>query len=478
MTLWQAFDPQDPDLGGDYYGTLSMSDFGLSEWELGTECWYYVKCTDQLSNEAYFPGDADPGDPDHTGTVEDYFEVSILPLYPDTYTGVKVLLVDGYPRNNYNYAPCFAADDAIEPLVDIYEKTLVDAGYAFDIYHISGGGSNVHVHYLCTWNTDYDAVIWFTGPYFSNYLFDAEAQREMRNYLAGGGKVILAGDRTAFSAAPESEGGAGEDSLGGEFLSGIMGADYLSEIASPFTKPYLYAAGVPSVNVFGTPTAVDFDTILVYRSCPYLKDMSYIKAEAAPPAGYVVQPLVRLTNGDVPTADLVTYVEYQGVGQSCLINYDLCASVNQTYQYCDGTVPPGADPFIPGNYEGRADLIRFILEDIYGLPSEGTGQGGTSEVPEKKSAFQWALHQNTPNPVAGMTEVRYEIARSSNVSIKVYNAMGQLVSTLVDDRVEPGRYSAHWDGKNFAGERVSSGVYFYKMNAGKFNATKKMLVVK
>jgi flagellar hook assembly protein FlgD len=44
--------------------------------------------------------------------------------------------------------------------------------------------------------------------------------------------------------------------------------------------------------------------------------------------------------------------------------------------------------------------------------------------------------------------------------------------------VEPGRYAAHWDGKNFAGETVSSGVYFYKMNAGSFNATKKMLILK
>jgi hypothetical protein len=359
----------------------------------------------------------------------------------------------------------------------MYEEALVDAGYCYDKYDISGGGSNVHVHYLCSWNPDYDAVVWFTGPYFSNYLFDAEAQREMRNYLADGGKVIMAGDRTAFSAASEAEGGAGEDSLGGEFLSGIMGADYLDEIASPFTKPYLYGKGAASVNVFGTPTPVDFDTILVYRECPYLKDMSWIKAEANPPAGYVAQALVNCTNPDVVTADLVTYVEYQGVGQSALINFDLCGTINHTQQYCTGAVPAGYQSFTPGNYEGRTDLLLLILEDIFGLPSQGSGTGGTTDVP-KQTAFKWALHQNAPNPVAGMTEVRYEVARSSAVSIKVYNAMGQLVNTLVDGRVEPGRYAASWDGRNFAGERVSSGVYFYKMNAAGFNATKKMLIVR
>jgi flagellar hook assembly protein FlgD len=56
--------------------------------------------------------------------------------------------------------------------------------------------------------------------------------------------------------------------------------------------------------------------------------------------------------------------------------------------------------------------------------------------------------------------------------------MGQLVRTLENKRLDPGRYSTHWDGTNASGQRVSSGVYFYKMEAGQFGATKKMLVVK
>jgi flagellar hook assembly protein FlgD len=52
------------------------------------------------------------------------------------------------------------------------------------------------------------------------------------------------------------------------------------------------------------------------------------------------------------------------------------------------------------------------------------------------------------------------------------------VTTLVDGPVEPGRYTARWDGRNFAGESVSSGVYFYKMTAPEYTATKKMLLVR
>jgi hypothetical protein len=354
---------------------------------------------------------------------------------------------------------------------------LRDAGYCYDKFDILGGGSSLHIHYLCTWNTDYDAVVWFTGPYFDGNLFDVEAQQEMRNYLAGGGKVLLCGDRTAYSAAPEAEGGNGEDSLGGEFLSGIMGCDYLEEVDSPFTKPYIYCSGVPSVSVFGVPTVVNLDTMLVYRECPYLKDMSWIKVESAPPSGYFAQRLLTVLNPDPVQADMGTYVEYQGVGQSVLINFDMCASVNHTYQYCSGSMPEGYPDFNAGYYEGRVDLFRTILEDIFGLPSNGSGTGGTSGTPHS-AIFEWALQQNMPNPVVAGTEIRYEVARASNVSIKVYNAMGQLVHTVVNDRMEPGRYAAHWDATNFRGEKVSAGVYFYKMAAGGYTSTKKMLVVR
>ena len=110
-------------------------------------------------------------------------------------------------------------------------------------------------------------------------------------------------------------------------------------------------------------------------------------------------------------------------------------------------------------------------------PTFPGGGGGTSDV-KPRTQFKWALGQNFPNPASASTEIRFEIARTSDVSIKIYNAMGQLVRTLEDGRLDPGRYSTHWDGTNTSGHRVSSGVYFYKMDAGKFAATKKMLMVK
>jgi hypothetical protein len=466
MTLDIPLDPGDRDLGGSYYGTLKASDFnpGATSWDVGTECWYYIKSTDDLNELGYFPARANPSDPQNAGGVrEDYFGFSIMPLFPDTYTGVKVLLVDGMNQNIYNYGQCVSSLTTISPPEDIYEATLRDAGYCYDKFDITGAGSNQHIHPIEF--TDYDAVVWFCGPYFSNYLFDEEAQLALRDYLADGGKVVLCGDRIAYNMSV-----VGEDSLGGEFLAGIMGTTYQEEMPGAFDTPYIYAEAAATVNVFGSPVAIPLDSVLVYRECPYLKDMSYVVTNTSPPSGYTAQQLLDVLNPGVtyPLTDAATYVEYNNAGQCVYVNFDLSAAGTHTATYCSGITPDAAPDFNAGYYYGRVDLMKAILYNIFGLPPL-TGGGGTSGV-EPKATYKWALSQNSPNPLASGTEIRYEVASTSDVSIKIYNAMGQLVKVL--------RYSVAWDGRNQTGERVSSGVYFYKMEGQQFDATKKMLVVK
>jgi hypothetical protein len=457
----------------EFYGTLCPTDFGLDTWEVGTEVWYHLLATDSLTNQEYWPARADPTHPDHTGEAGDYFTFSILPMYPVTYTGPKVLLVDGYGRRNYDYAECMASADKYRSDEAIYKETLTDAGYCYDIYDIGGAGSNIHIHPI--WLDDYDCVIWFTGPYYSNYLFDAKAQRAIRDYLGAGGKVVLCGDRIAYNMVPTSEGGVGEDSLGGDFLAGIMGCDYLSEMEGAFERPYLYAVGADTVRVFGAPRAVGLDTLLVYRQCPYLKDMSYVAAIDSPPADYTAQRLMYLTGIPSGEPDEVIYTEYEGVGQCVYVNFDLCASANHERSYCSGDAAEVMPDFTPGVYEGRVDLMHVILEDIFGLPSNG---GGAAKVIPPAGEFRWALDQNVPNPCVNGTCIRYEIARSSQVRIKIYNALGREVGVLVDGTAGPGVHSVEWDGCNSKGERVTSGVYFYKIQAGEFTATRKMLVLR
>jgi flagellar hook assembly protein FlgD len=62
--------------------------------------------------------------------------------------------------------------------------------------------------------------------------------------------------------------------------------------------------------------------------------------------------------------------------------------------------------------------------------------------------------------------------------LKIYNIAGQLVKTLVDEKQIPNYYAKIWDGKNDIGKEVTSGVYFYKLSAGEFQQTKKLVILR
>ena len=88
------------------------------------------------------------------------------------------------------------------------------------------------------------------------------------------------------------------------------------------------------------------------------------------------------------------------------------------------------------------------------------------------------LEQNMPNPFNPSTTIKYAIARDENVSLVIYDVAGRQVRTLVDDRQRADVYKVTWDGINNNGQRVASGMYFYKLAAGKFVQTKKMMLLK
>jgi len=91
---------------------------------------------------------------------------------------------------------------------------------------------------------------------------------------------------------------------------------------------------------------------------------------------------------------------------------------------------------------------------------------------------EFALRQNAPNPFNPSTSISYDLPRASNVQLEIYNVLGQKVRTLVSGYQEAGSQSIIWDGADNTGSSVASGVYFYRINAGEFNATKKMMMLK
>ncbi len=98
-------------------------------------------------------------------------------------------------------------------------------------------------------------------------------------------------------------------------------------------------------------------------------------------------------------------------------------------------------------------------------------EGGEEEI--SLTPTEYGLDQNYPNPFNPATTINYQLPEKNHVSLKVYDILGNLVSTLVDQEMEAGYYSVNWDASQLA-----SGIYIYRIISGSFVSTKKMILMK
>jgi hypothetical protein len=89
-------------------------------------------------------------------------------------------------------------------------------------------------------------------------------------------------------------------------------------------------------------------------------------------------------------------------------------------------------------------------------------------IPDK-----FSLYQNYPNPFNPETQFKFDVPKTSNIKIAVYDLLGREVSVLINGKMEPGVYNASWNATPF-----SSGVYFYRLTSDDFVSVKKMILVK
>ena len=90
----------------------------------------------------------------------------------------------------------------------------------------------------------------------------------------------------------------------------------------------------------------------------------------------------------------------------------------------------------------------------------------------------FALSQNYPNPFNPTTQIDFQLPHPCHVTLDVYNLVGQRVARIVDGYFEAGARSVLWNGEDASGKSVSSGVYFYRINAGSYTASRKMVLLK
>lgn len=111
----------------------------------------------------------------------------------------------------------------------------------------------------------------------------------------------------------------------------------------------------------------------------------------------------------------------------------------------------------------------FLLGVISGVDDENL---------ESVLPTEFSLFQNYPNPFNAETIIEYSIPKTSYIRIKIFNLLGQEITTLVEDVQSPGGYSVKWDGKDKFGRYASSGIYIYSITAKDFNITKRMVFLK
>ncbi len=111
---------------------------------------------------------------------------------------------------------------------------------------------------------------------------------------------------------------------------------------------------------------------------------------------------------------------------------------------------------------------KVVIKD----PSDAA-QPGDIEVPST-----YSLLQNYPNPFNPSTTIGFALPTAGDVTLDVFNLLGQKVKTLVNTAMEAGEHTVVWDGTTDAGTRVASGVYFYRLSTENFTDTRKMLMLK
>jgi len=134
---------------------------------------------------------------------------------------------------------------------------------------------------------------------------------------------------------------------------------------------------------------------------------------------------------------------------------------------------------------GHPDSLDVLMDCFHGLSADradmgaygGRNSGWPTGVEDDGNNLsvprQFALYQNYPNPFNATTRVTYQLPFSCDVKLEIYNALGQRVATLVGSKQRAGPRSVAWDASGF-----SSGLYFYRLTAGDFTETKRMMLVK
>ena len=121
-----------------------------------------------------------------------------------------------------------------------------------------------------------------------------------------------------------------------------------------------------------------------------------------------------------------------------------------------------------GSYSMQGGFLLSSLTPTDVPPPELAGGAG---------ALVFRLQGNTPNPFRSATAIAFSLARNENVSMRIYDLAGRLVRTVLSQPLGPGRHQVMWNARDDDGRRVAHGIYVLRLEAGSFQARRKLVLV-
>ena len=338
--------------------------------------------------------------------------------------GPKVLVVDGFDRISGIWS------EPSHPFALSHARALESLQIAFDCCSneaVAGGQVTLN---------DYHAVVWVLGDEsVEDSTFAPGEQSLIATYLENGGNLLLSGSEVGYDLVDQ---GSAADS---QFYHHILQADFVAGDAGSDT-----VTGIAG-------------TIFEGLSWTFADSSAGLYSEEGPDA-------IAPRNGSLAN------LGYAGTSYSAGLEY--------------------AGPFGTGTAQGHLVYLGFPFETII-------AEGARTEVMSRVMNFfeittdvaphadrgatlpdRFVLAQNHPNPFNPSTTITFSLPGEipGRTTLRIFNILGQRVRTLLDASLQAGEHAVLWDGRDDAGQPVSSGIYFYTLRAGRLSDSRKMLLLK
>jgi len=252
---------------------------------------------------------------------------------------------------------------------------------------------------------------------------------------------------------------------------------------------YLYSinysgSGEPQIAYSSTTSGTGADESITVLIPEPVCELYYLVAKWVSGSGSATvsassQPIIAVLIHDFE-ADLV--------GADVRLGWDIVSdeaikgfNIHRSIEGSEGTEPVNAGGLI--SPEAREYIDRGInVGETYlytlSVLKEDDTEVRSQTVTVRTASYPLALHQNHPNPFNPTTTIAFTLPEKMHVNLSIYDLQGKLVDTLVDDQLPKGVKEIVWDSRNTKGNPVSSGIYFYRMSAGKKVITRKMVLLK